>query len=656
MNNEKDLDKRVSTSSQRPSIREWVAIAIVLAIATPVLWPVLDGGFLTDDYQILHLVGAGMAYENGLDAANLAHVASFYVRQAHHNFQLYRPTPIAFYGITLLLCGTDPGPYMATNLILHLLATAIFAVFLKDYLPASSTVLRSAAALLFALSPIQMESVNWYAAKSETVPLIFGLTAMIIRLRRPNRRFLAIAAVLLALTAKETAVAFLLALAGFELFPPNADRSASKADASDLRRRLLRTWPYAVAAVSYLIFRKIIFGTLADASYNRKSLADYLDPAELSHRLATSFGRMIAPISPDVPMPDLLRSAAPAAFIVSVAVPLALGLFRLLRRDRGLLLIALALFLIPFLLGVMVNEVSALLVNSRAVYTSYAALLLVGVAGLSSIGRRSAVLAAVLLPALIVSIATARPSIRRYVDAARDFRETIAAVREPLRPHVDSLDRVLCLGYPWPDHVHFRGGFSLSGSVRPAFARPFLKKMLTLDRVASAEIAPDAEYISFVDAVGRADNKTAVVLWPRPDHPETVRILRRSSASASERIKITPILPENGAVFSMKRDDPKTFSPEFSFETTGTAPASFRFALFGPTFVVAEVDIPANALTVHAEIGKGFRWSLSLPPAGPDVVKDMTAMNVYGWMVTMLDSTGGVIGQSVPRLIKVAVD
>lgn len=118
---------------------------------------------------------------------------------------------------------TDPGPtgFHAVNLLLHLVNVAL-VWRLTGHLPAGGghgrRQARLVATLLFALHPIQTESVTYVSGRSMVLMASFGLAGLLCWLESPNRphphRWQALAAILFlaAILTKEVAVALPLTL------------------------------------------------------------------------------------------------------------------------------------------------------------------------------------------------------------------------------------------------------------------------------------------------------------------------------------------------------------------------------------------------------------------------------------------------------------
>lgn len=110
-------------SRPRETITFWLALVLVLAVAYLAYRPGLAGGFLFDDYANLPSLGATGPVDN---------LPAFlrYITSGHAD-----PTGRPLAMLTFLIDGhdwpTDPAPFKRTNLLIHLLNTALLALLLR---------------------------------------------------------------------------------------------------------------------------------------------------------------------------------------------------------------------------------------------------------------------------------------------------------------------------------------------------------------------------------------------------------------------------------------------------------------------------------------------------------------------------------------------
>lgn len=188
----------------------WAAI-ILAAISLALYSPSVRFGFVhADDVDLI----AGNAAFLG-DPTNLAHVFTRSYFQtpavAADVETYYRPIVIASFMADTIAGGGAPGFFHATNAALHALASALLLAFIRRVGAGSGAAF--AAALVFAVHPLNGQAVYWIPGRNELLLAVFVLAAWLAWLRASDtgrRRWLAAhgAAWLLALLSKETAIVF----------------------------------------------------------------------------------------------------------------------------------------------------------------------------------------------------------------------------------------------------------------------------------------------------------------------------------------------------------------------------------------------------------------------------------------------------------------
>lgn len=189
----------------------WILAAVML-VTLLVYFPSLSNGFTNWDDQ-------DQVFENAdiqrLSAENTARVfSSFYVG-------MYQPVTEQFYAFIYALFGPSPAAFHSFSLLFHLLNILLVFLLVKQfsgkYAPAAIT------AGLFALNPMQTESVCWVSAFSNLVYTFFFLLALMAYIRYVKKggvRYLGYAMFLflLSLLSKASAMAFPLVVLGLDLF------------------------------------------------------------------------------------------------------------------------------------------------------------------------------------------------------------------------------------------------------------------------------------------------------------------------------------------------------------------------------------------------------------------------------------------------------
>lgn len=312
-------------------------LALVLAAATCWVYaPTLDNGFVWDDHA--NLVGARASWNNGL--AGLA----WAFREAFNGH--YQPLTWLSYRLDVLLSGGGPRGMHLTQLALHLLAAAAVAALaralsrtpaLRGIAALSSPLFPLAAAALFALAPVRVESVAWITERRDLLGGLFALLAVLLHLRAspaddsPSRARLAVAALaaLAALARAQMSLPFVLL--ALDLWPlrrlaaPGAGRwrsfgrlAAEKAVlfAVSAASAAAAMWAQASAGALTALAEHGPLDRIVQALYG---VAFYpvaaLLPQALGRPLLPLYERPVpfAPLAPEYLLPALLAAAALAA-------------------------------------------------------------------------------------------------------------------------------------------------------------------------------------------------------------------------------------------------------------------------------------------------------------------------------------------------------
>lgn len=152
-----------------PSNRWVLAGVLAIAAATLVSYlPVLRAGFVWDDDNCV-TGNAALADARGL--------VRIWLRPGV--FQQYYPVVQTSHWIERRLWGLDPAGYHAVNIVLHALnALLLWAVLRKLRVPGAFV-----AAAVFALHPVQVESVAWITERKNTLSGLFYFASLLAYLR-----------------------------------------------------------------------------------------------------------------------------------------------------------------------------------------------------------------------------------------------------------------------------------------------------------------------------------------------------------------------------------------------------------------------------------------------------------------------------------------
>ncbi len=234
-----------------------VALAILTSINT--LWL----GYATDDSQqvlgnvlIRSLQNLPLHFTSG--------VWSFVNIEMMSEQLYYRPLFGVLFTFNYALFGTTLWAWHLANVIIHAAVTWLVYIVCKEITKRPQTALITAA--LFAVHPVHAESVAWISGITDPWLSLFFLTAFYcyLRYRKSGKTYLIVLTLilfLLALFAKESAVALPILIAYCELFHFNE---------GDFKQRLRRVGTLAAGFFApvaiYFIFRRIALGLLLPGS------------------------------------------------------------------------------------------------------------------------------------------------------------------------------------------------------------------------------------------------------------------------------------------------------------------------------------------------------------------------------------------------------
>jgi tetratricopeptide (TPR) repeat protein len=403
-----------------------VAIAVVATYSNG-----LGNGFVWDDQKIV------VENAENLDPAGLGRVlTSPDVVLKSQPAPYYRPLTRATFVLDRLAWGLDPLPYHLENLALHLLAALALLALARRVAPDPGAALL--AALLFAVHPVNAESVDFVVARNNAMVALFMILACIAWMEaRASGRRLPLAAsaglFLLALLSKETGMMLLPFLAAMELAGPVREGEA-------LRARLLRLAPFAGVAGIYLLARVLVLSTVLGAGAAGAGMGAAI--VRVAHAVPRYLALVLfpAPLTIYHPDPETFLPGLPA---LAAAWALLGAVVSLLVRQRrpatrfGLLWFAVNLLPVSGLVAIPSAPIA-----ERFLYVPAIGLWIVAgdqVAALSARVRRRGAIAAACL-ALLVALALA--TVRRN----RDWKDDLALFSAAARTDPRSTEAAFSLG------------------------------------------------------------------------------------------------------------------------------------------------------------------------------------------------------------------
>jgi len=192
--------------------KNWLSLAIIILITLLVSWPTLFNDFSALD-------DAGQITQNAdirsLDISSLSKMfTSLYLG-------MYQPLATLSFALEYHFFGINPLIVHAVNILWHLANTLLLFYF--AWLLTGKKKLAWLIALLFAIHPVQVETVAWASARSNLIMTFFYLLSLITYLRllrRPSKLkyFNLILFFILALFAKAPAVTLPLSLLAIDYY------------------------------------------------------------------------------------------------------------------------------------------------------------------------------------------------------------------------------------------------------------------------------------------------------------------------------------------------------------------------------------------------------------------------------------------------------
>jgi protein O-mannosyl-transferase len=148
--------------------RDWIAAAVLAGIAFAVFYPAVSYGFITfdDPYYVKQ------------NSNVLRGLKSDTIYWAFTTFDLSNWHPLTWLSLQLdaTLWGTTPWGFHLTNVTLHAANAALLFLALRALTGAFWR--SAAAALLFAVHPLRVESVAWVTERKDVLSAFFGLFAL----------------------------------------------------------------------------------------------------------------------------------------------------------------------------------------------------------------------------------------------------------------------------------------------------------------------------------------------------------------------------------------------------------------------------------------------------------------------------------------------
>ena len=246
----------------------WKYLLLLVASIGIVYAQSLRFDFVTyDDYELVVQNGDFLSRVSNIAASFTTHVFTTHRAQSGY----YRPLLLMSYIFDYQIWGLNPFGYHLTNIVLHCCTAVVVFLLLERLLKHRLAALLGS--LLFALHPLQTESVAWVAGRND---VLLGLFVSIMLLAylyyreetaSRNLYLISVAAFALALFTKESAAFYILLLPLYELCVDDRLR---------LRNALRRVLPFLGVLMLYLVARWNAIGEVigAERLYGTLPFAD----------------------------------------------------------------------------------------------------------------------------------------------------------------------------------------------------------------------------------------------------------------------------------------------------------------------------------------------------------------------------------------------
>ena len=331
-----------------------LGIIAILAMACAVFIPSVEYQFTNWDDDI-HVTNNPAVHQLSLDSlAGLLRPTEKY---------MYHPLTMATFALDWKLGNGSPFPFHATNVLLHLANILLLFVFLRKVIRSDAEVLFLTA--VFAVHPLQVESVAWISARKELLYAFFYLASLLAYFRRDGKKSdwyypLSIFFFACSLFSKPTAVTLPAVIILIEFW--RSKKIGIK--------ELVRLTPFLIGAAAFALFlirsqNDQILPPLKDYSAGQQILLVAYQLVFYPWKAALPFG-----LSACYAYPPLINGALPLIYYTAPAfIAAAAAAVWLMRKQCNGLLPGLVLYVLalsPVLQLVPFNNAS--LVSDRYVY------------------------------------------------------------------------------------------------------------------------------------------------------------------------------------------------------------------------------------------------------------------------------------------------
>lgn len=271
-----------------------VALAALVLIVIAAFSNSLGGQFVYDDVQQVDTNQLLGHWDSNTVVRIVTHDIKATLRQdlpdGHVYSYYYRPAFMMYLMAGYEVAGHNPLWWHCLAVGLHILASVLAFLVVRKILIQAGVMearhrsnLAFLAALIFAIHPVQCESVSWISGSVNPLVAVLGLLSIYsyllykewvgptpVPLSGKTALLLAAAGIFfsLAVFAKESALFIPLLVAGLEIFvfnkaPANGSSAAPLPGCRSLKRRLLSLAPFTLVTIGYLAIRLTVLGLVS---------------------------------------------------------------------------------------------------------------------------------------------------------------------------------------------------------------------------------------------------------------------------------------------------------------------------------------------------------------------------------------------------------
>ncbi|HVJ18306.1 MAG TPA: hypothetical protein VM686_22960 [Polyangiaceae bacterium] len=245
-------------------IRPGLLLALLLVVVAVVYAPALGAGYLFDDREIV----ISSPLVERLHPLAEYFSRPFFTSAVRELHGYYRPLVVLSFALDYRLHDGAASGLHLTNLVLHLINTALFVFWLRRR--GSGAVAALALAGLWALHPRLTEAASWISGRTDVMATTFVLAALVVWQPTAARRAVSALLLLAGLLAKETALAGIVALCCCEWAEQRRAQSSGA-----LGRAAWHSLPFLVALGAYIGLRLFAVGFASGQSlgFGKRALA-----------------------------------------------------------------------------------------------------------------------------------------------------------------------------------------------------------------------------------------------------------------------------------------------------------------------------------------------------------------------------------------------